>query len=553
MGRKSKAKKLIREALKEEKQKKLKKEKIVKSEKPKNKIKIHFPFKIIIALSLFLFFSCSTFFLILNSFKASEIARYFSEKNTVLTLELNSDFDNLQTLQAIKTLSKNSYLQVSNIKNEIGKLFSTDFNETIYPWLGRNAGFSLIRNEKQELDPIYFLEVKSIKKALSTFGITDTQRQIIPLPNYQFPKNDFFPKAKYLTIIDSYLFFSEESSTLTALLKMQDKTVKKVSESKDYISIKKNLPEKKLAFIYLNNKQITSTDLSDIETISGNKYPKEFILSLFKFYNSEGISVYEKDNQFVLKAYTNIKNPITNYSSKKPFKPSLVSYLPANTISFFETQNLQKELSDFEHISGQNLANSIELALSKHLLSSISFETDIKDLLNFETVFFLTDKGEIGIILEKTDDLVNEKLSILIHSLAQNIAGFEKEVITSELPDGSSYQEYIKVPKEMLQESEKYQETNYYFYSQDNKPANIYFAYTNDATIISQSPEILISILDKINTKSNLNNQDINTNNVFYLNLEKTLPYVYNPFSSLSIENNYQDGGIVSSTILNLK
>jgi hypothetical protein len=557
MGRKKKAKKLIREAIKEQKKKNIKSPKKSKNNKKEKSKKLEkqivekkvFPIKKLLALIAFMFFSTTTILLIIFSFKATDIANFLPEEETVFFMSLNSDLDNLQNQKAIKSLSNNPIFSKKNIENKIGELFASSYDEKIKPWLGRNAGLILLRNDKQELSPIFFLEVKSKKKTLETLNIQDENRQIMPLPEYFFPKNDFLIKPSSLIILDSYFFFASEQA-LTDLLLAQRPETAKLIHSQSYQNIKINSPRKKIAFFFLNNQKLNSSDLRNLEDLFNIDLPKEFILDLFQIYLSEGISIFEENGTFLLSAFTNLKTPISqneNFTNNK-----LVSLIPDGTKTYFLTENLLKELIDFSKISQIDISPSLANTISKSLLTVITFEDDIKPILNHRAMVFALNKDKKGIILSQINEESKSKLKEILYLFAQANSGFDKEMATITLPDNTRYNEYIKVPKKILLESIENSETEYFFYTQNKKPINIYYSFIEDYAVIVSDPELIIEIQEKIKNEEK-DYIDIKTNNIFYLNLEETLKTPYNPFKNLSIESVFQGGGIFSKTILKTK
>ncbi len=502
MGRKKKAKKIIKEALKKDKKKTKsspkKEEKIIK---PKKK----FPFKKFLAFLSFLFFSSVTAFLLIASFQANEISKYFSEKDTILTFEINSDLKNVQTSSSLSALAN------TDIKTTISNLFSTDFETKISPWLGRSAGIAFIRNEKLGLSPIYFMETASKKRAFEVLNISANGKQIITLPEYYFPKNDYFEKPLFLTVIDSYMFFSPHQEALTALLKMQNKSLEKLSKSQKYRNIKASLPSKRLAFLYINSENFVPGDLNDFDLPTG------LLLALSDIFTSEGISISENKGDFYLSSFTNLSKPYTSAQNEKG--------VPA---SFPYNQNLQ---AIFAFKNPKNFLKNV-LSVTSRLET---LYPGISTLLENDFAFSLSKNGEIGIMINSLDEKETSVLSDMIFSLAQSFEGFDKDIREATLPDGTKYQEYVKIPKQILT-TEKYHETEKYF----DYSGKIFLHLKEDFAIISLSEDHLKMLLDA-DTKMKV------ASSTLKVNLNSDL------FYEITMESEIKNGGIFSSSKLKIK
>jgi len=547
MGRKSKAKKLIREALKEEKQKSKKNTKNKKSEKKKKLKKIHFPFKKIIAICSFLLFSLSTAFLLYYTHKTVEVGKYFAHSSTILTLEINSDFENLQTLQGIKSLSKNPFFTFSALKKSISDFFNVNYESDISPLLGKKVGLSVQKNNEQKLFLIYFFESKNPEKTLEKFKINSQVGEIIPLPEHNFPENSIIKKQNFITQIDKFFFLSETEENLQFFLNnYEDSEIDKLNQKQDFQNIKRNLAGPFLAFLYLNNEIITPTDLIIFEDISNLELPKQIILSFLKNYRSEGIRIFEKNGDFIMEAFTN--NEIKDLQPSTPFKPELTPFALEDTIAFYSTQNLLNDIKSTEQIIDDKIENIFESIYPK----SFDFSNDIATLIDLEALILLGEKKDISILFNISDKNSIEKFEEIIFFLSQNILGFDKEIISSQLPDGTIYQEYIKVPKQLQKETEVFASVPYYFYSHDKNLGNLFFTELNNIFIVSENPDTLTKIIEKI-VSSPEQDKTYNSKNLIYLNLEKTFKSEINPFKDLFIESFPKNNGVLSTTILKTK
>jgi hypothetical protein len=508
MGRKKKAKKIIKEALKKDKKKtKSAPKKVEKSLKPKKKI----PLKKILAFLSFLFFSSVTAFMLIASFHANEIAKYFSEKDTILTFEINSDLKNINTEKSLTALFQN------DLKNNLSSLFSTDYETKISPWIGRSAGFALIRNENMGLSQIYFIETKSVKKAFSILNINAKGTQIISLPEYYFPKNDYFEKPLFLTVIDSYLFFSPNQAALTKLLQMQNDTDKKLFKSPDFRKIKENSPSQRLAFLFVNSKYISALDLSAFSLPTG------LLLSLSDVFTSEGLSVWEKSGDFYLTSFTTLSKPSPisqNVESKNFSFP-----YDKNLLAFFAFKNPKNFLTDILSVT-----NRLE-----------TLYPGAVSLLENEFAFSLSENGEIGIMIKSLDENENKTLADLVFSLAQSFEGFDRDIREQTLPDGTKYQEYVKVPKQILTTEKFHSGKKYLDFS-----GKIFLFQNGSESMVSTSEKHLTDLIDstsKVSTKSAL----------LKVNLEKAIKSATNPFSEMTLELMFKNGGIAGSSKLKIK
>lgn len=493
MGRKKKAKKIIKEALKKDKKKTKqapkKEEKIIK---PKKK----FPFKKIFSVLSFLFFSSITAFLLVASFSPREISRYFNENEIVLSLEISSDLKNIRTKNALKALS------LDNVE----KFFGEDFQDV----LGRSLGLVLIRNENLTLSPIYFFEAKSVKKTFEHFKINDEQSQIIKLKTNLFPEIKMLENAKYLTVIDSYFFFSNDNSSLLSLLKMQNNEQKKLFYSEDFKNIYSKMPQNKLAFLFVNSKKIVSMDISD------DTFPKELFLSLTKIFPSQGISLHEENGEFLLSSYS---NSTFDFSQIEGRGEKILSFPKAQkSLIFLGISNpkniLEKFVSQIDEDTQKLLTNDFAISFSEESLNIMISGLD-----------------------EKEEKMVEEQ----IFSFVQGLVGYEKDTREITLPDGNTYLEYYKIPKQIISNQKYHSGVKYFDFS-----GEIFFLMNNGLGIISNNENSLKEIID---SSSNISFED----NILVLNLKEVLGKELLPFSEIEVKNKFEAKGVYSKSKLILK
>ncbi len=568
MGRKSKAKKVKKEAKKEVKKeaKKAVEKKKADLKSKKKKIDKSRVFGVGMAIIMAAILVTVGYLLFKRAFRPVPIAAYLPADNVIAYFEINSDLDHHQNVKTAKLLKNHEGLKIENILKHIG--FGAE-HEKLKPSLGRNAGIALVRGSGEGFYIYRFSEIIFKKPVLETLSGS--------------------VNSKNYLILDNYLFYSENENSITELKKINsDKNIQKLVNDSDYRKISDNLPIIKLGFIYMD------FDNMDIDLFQEFKWLNAPGLNLGAFMtyksllNSEGFAVKALDDKFVIQSFLNLNTEYLEDQSYVSFESKyhadLASFLPADTVALFGGRNLEMQIKRFlQAVTGENLKayraleKILENSIQTWFGSEVSLYRDILPLFNSEFLIAVEELPQgyaYKLILDISDSPDAQKaVNKIALNFARINAAFEPQVVSYTLPDGTVSKEIVSTPEEIIQITSTYENyTTGEIYGK-TRDWGIYYSAASGAIIISNKKEGLISTFDVLSGKR----EDLKSSAVFtemiapvletsdeisWFNFEKLLPLIEKDFnipeelkalSSLSSGKNYFADGITSINYLHIK
>lgn len=608
MGRKSSAKKIVRELIKEkevkekkkllkprlskkklkETKKELKKEALKKTSKPAKKTKAKAKpkkkkksqkitkgqmFGAVLTIIMLGILISVGFLLFQKVFRAQSVARLLPEQETILTIELNSNLDHHQLTKAFKLLENHQEYSQRILTAMVDKKFQVNFQDDIEPWLGREVGMALIesKSDKSLVNTVYFAEILS-QPAAELF------LQNLPAELSQY---------KY-AFIKEILFFSENEAAIRELEEFQAGEGTSLNANQQYRKIANNLPINRMAFAYINFDKV-STELFQQFSFFDNDnaaIPVEMISPFLNLLDSEGMALIALDDKFAIQSFLNLntKNtanqlmPIT-----EKYGAALTTYVPEDVIALWGGQNLETQMKRFLEIFAAG--DKMVMPIMEKILQSytqVYFGTEIslyRDILPIfsQEYLFVIEENETDYILKvvvELGDSFDGRESI--HNIANNFARvgavFEPTIISHVLPDGTNAQEIVAIPEEMRRNESDYRGVTIHEIEIGGRDQGIFYAFFEDKAVISSNIDGIKSTIDIINgERESLQSAEKytvfiepilkNSDEITYLNFEKLLPVIFQkssipnflkPITSLSSGRNYFNDGIVTIDYLEI-
>lgn len=568
MGRKSNAKKIIREVVKEKAQKekgKKAKSQVVKTVEPpvvetkprpefKKIFKQHrqkFTISATVILGAFLIFFA--YCLLQRAFRPVDIAKFLPEDSVVAFVTINTDERHDQHLKAVNLLKDTAYSKeyfIDYIQDRTSYNFETD----IRPWLGRQAGLALLKDPNNQLQTYIFAEFRSSELVA--------------------PFLQKFPDAAFL--LDDYLVFGPENSLKKQIQKPQNPLI----DSKQYRRTIDHLPFNQAAFAYIDFRNVSADILKKVPFLNSAKLSFNELRPLLNTLHSEGLSLRALDQNFALQTYLALSDETldqgSNLKSRQNYHGELLKLLDQNTIALWAGENLENRLRVLlEILTGGNQNNAalfdklVEQYTRKYFGPAVNFNQDILPLLRKEFAFAIEEidgKKSYKFLLEVSFPAKDaERLHQIANSFASMGAVFEPQIVEHTLPDGTIAKEIVAIPEKILKEQSTYQDHTIYELKMGSQGWGIYYTLVDDIAIFSDNKASLQHSLDLLADNKNSLTSTTTYDNIIaptlrqadeltYLNFEK-IPNI-KPLSDLlktfSGGNAYFEGGIMSINYFDL-
>ena len=600
MGRKSKAKKLIRqqmEVTEAEKALKLNKKKSKKeaevlnedvAKKPRFKINKKKFFGGVLALIMLAILVAVGYLIFEKAFRAEPIAKLLPADSTVALVEINTDFDHTQLNKTFKLLQNHPEYSKESLIKFAETFFSLVYETDVKPWLGREVGLAYMNSAKETnvVYQLYFAEV------LSQTNVEKFLQRYTPTENVYTGNKTYSVKLPggivYITFLDNYLVASSNEQAIFQLIDGQNSSNQKLYSTAQYRKVDDNLPLNRTAFFYVNFDQLSDNFLHLLPFINPTGVSISMAKPLLKAFDSEGAALIALDNDFAVQSFltlhTNNSSNSSYLSFEKKYDASLAAYLPKNTLALWGGEDLevelQKMLSTFAggDDSSQMLIDQIlQNYTQKYFGQDTSFKDDILPLF----------KNEFALSIEKTDNKNIYKLifgldsaqtdTVKIHQLASNFASyggvFEPTVVEHTLPDGTVGKEIIAAPEEITKDESAYQNTTIYELKMGKQNWSLYYSVVNSFAVICNDLDSIKATIDLMQGQGeSLSSTSTFTNDikpvikgsdeVSFFDLNGILPLIFKKnaippalgmMTTFSSGKNYFDDGVVTINYLHIK
>ncbi len=588
MGRKSKAKKIIRQQVEAGESEKELKTGNKKPQTPRFKINKRKLFGGVLAFIMLAILSAAGYLIFERAFRAEPIAKLLPADSTVALIEINTNFDHTQLNKTFELLKNHPDYSKESLIKFAETFFSLVYETDAKPWLGREAGIAYMNSSKETniVYELYFAEVLSqtnVEKFLQRYNPIENIYTGHKTYNVKLPGGD-----KYITFLNNYLIASPSEQAIFQLIDVQSSANQKLYSTPQYRKVDNNLPLNRTAFLYVNFDQLSDNFLHKLPFLNQSGVSIAMVKPLLKAFDSEGAALIALDKNFAIQTFLTLDGDNSNNASylsfEKKYNAGLAAYLPKNTLAFWGGQNLetelQKILSTFTGVddSGRILVDQLlQSSTQKYFGKDTDFKDDILPLF----------KNELALSIEKPNDKSIYKLvfgleptqtdAIKIQQLATNFARyggvFEPKVVEHTLPDGTVGKEIVAAPEEITKTESTYKNTIVYELKMGKQNRSIYYSIVDNLAVVCNDLDSIKSTIDLMkgqgeslsSTERFINDiQPVikGSDEVSFFDLDGILPLVFKKdslpkalgiISSFSSGKNYFNDGIVTINYLHIK
>jgi hypothetical protein len=588
MGRKSKAKKIIRQQVEEGAKEKGLKINKKKPHIPRFKINKKKLFGGILALIMLAILVAVGYLIFERAFRAEPIAKFLPADSTVALVEVNTNFDHTQLDKTFNLLKGHpEYSKESLIK--FGETFFSLVYETdVKPWLGREVGVAYMNSAKETnvVYDLYFAEV------LSQTNVEKFIQRYKPVENIYTGNKTYNVKlpggSHYITFLNNYLIASPSEQAIFQLIDGQSGSNQKLYFTPQYRKVDNNLPLNRTAFLYVNFNQLSDNFLHKLPFLNSTGVSIAMVKPLLNAFDSEGAALIALDSDFAVQTFLSLKGDNSNNSNylsfEKKYDASLAAYLPKTTLAFWGAEDLESELQ--KTLSTFTGGDDSSQMLADQILQNYTHKYFGQDT-NFKDDIFPLFKNEFSLSIEKNKNQDVYKLvfglgaaqsdTVKIHQLASNFASYggiyEPKVVEHTLPDGTVGKEIVAAPEEILKLENSYQGTTIYELKMGKQGWSIYYAIVNELAVICNDLASTQASVDLMkgqgeslkSTKRFIDNIEPvikGSDEVSFFDFDGIMPLIFKKqtmppalgiFSSFSSGKNYFADGVVTINYLHIK
>ncbi len=573
--------------LKEKKRKKTNKPKKEKKKiSPRAKQKIRGGILILIGLFAITFIG---WFLFGKLFAPQEIAELAPAQKTVAVLEVSIDGNSGQVNQFYQLMDKYAVYRKDNIIKLLEASVPYDYQNELYPWLGRQVGVILYdtvdMDSMDSISPIYFVESRdqnATLKFLNDQKLSDESDSIIEKDYagrkiYEFSQSQ---KAVF-SFVNNYLVVAEDERLLKNYLDHLAEGLK-LSDDDNYRKVANNLPRGGIAFGYVDYKRMIEALENDKLFINQKGQELLVFKPFLDVFKAEGISVFVENGRFTAQTFTAIDNAVLDGESyitfSEKYRGELLAYANQNPVFLMGGHDLTKEINRLEDVfkSGTKtpalvFEGILEAQKQLYFGKDISLEEDLLPLLTGEYLFTVENSFEdpkVSIFIElqnKSSDI--PKFEKAVNSFVEVSGLFTPKIQQVELPDGTIGREVVASPEKIEKSTSKYKTSNITTLKLGNTGITINYAILDRIVALSTDLASIHNIIDRYEgdstggfTASNYYKDNVDpvlrtADEVMLLklgalseasgiNADQDLgPYVV-PFNNLTVTKNYFKDGI---------
>lgn len=584
MGRKSGAKKKVREMLQDKDDKKTAK-KSGKSKKFQLKISRKSIFGGVLTVIMIALLISIGYLLFQRAFRAQPIAKILPADSTVALIEINTNFEHNQVRKTFKNLESHPQYSKEKLFESLGKI-GLSYDE-IKPWLGREIGAAVFNSVKSTgtVSTVYFFEAANrpnTEQFLKNRSATEEvyAKQTVYKIGGENPIN--------ATFVDEYFIVSREDQAIYELIDVQQENRAKLYSSAKYKRTDNNLPISKMAFAYVDFKQINNAVFQKFPLLSEKGLSMQVVAPFTDIFDAEGVALVAMDNNFAVQSFISL-NPellknVDGITFQEKYQAKLAKYVQPDITAFWGAENLERQMKRLiEIMSGGDQSTLLVFDSLLNNYTQKYFGPDTNFNHNIMPLF----ANEFAFVVENFDGKDSYKLlielesaqadAIKLHEIANNFASvgaiFEPKVVEVVLEDGTVGKEIIAIPEEITKAESTYKERTIHELQMGKQDWGIYYALIDGIAVIASSSDSIKSTIDIVReNQPNLRSTELFANQIYpvlktsdevsYFNFEKLLatllkdsdlPDFVDVISSLSSGRNYFNDGIVTINYLNIK
>lgn len=521
-----------------------------------------------------------------------DLGTYLPQDSTFALVQVNITNSGAQELYS--QMSKYPVYQKETIISYINNFLNVDYTKQIEPWVGRQLGVALLKQEGADstktVSPVAFIEVKNFNMALDFLKTQKLEDGKDSLEIVEFEGQSLYQYTTshnlYLSFIDDYLVVALEPSVLKTVLEVAKDNDKALENSEKYNKVADNLPGGGVVFGYFDIEELTSFILDSPNLVARNG----FILTTFEpflsIFDAEGFTMTYDDKNLQMQTFTSLNRELLNdkqfLTFKEKYNAELANFVSDDAMVVWGGMNLEKQLKRIADVLGKGSEASmmifeglLEAQKNVYFGQNISLQSDIYPLIDNEFMLALYegDTPRVEVVLELDDEADSmEKIKKIVDGFVKENAVFKPEIREVTLEDGTVGQEIVGVPEEIQSSEIDYNGLKVQAISLGSKGWGIYW-FVRDGKLFLATQKDLIEKM-QINEKPLKSSQDFSENiapilshadEVSYIDLRKFLPKLWpnvesgetdvkqlylDPFEAVSSGKNYFDDGI--STIHNI-
>lgn len=482
----------------------------------------------VLALIMFMLLVTVGYLLFDKALRSTPTAKYLPADRTIALLEININASHNQYLKTFDLVKDYPEYSEEEFIQYLDDKFNINYEAEVTPWIGRQAAVAYINSEERsdEVLPIFFAEIFS-KKNLTTYLEGKNTSKYEGYNIYQLAS------GQTATTIDNYFIFSTKEEALYELIDFYKNRENLLYNSQKFRKIDNNLPLSRAAFLYIDFDEVNNAFFRQLPFLSEKGVSMEIMSPFTKILDAEGLAVIAMDENFGIETFLSFDTEELQdgqyITFKEKYNAALADYIKDDALAFWGGVNMEYQIKRMvELLTGGDKAtitivdNIFQNYTNKYFGPEIGFEEDLLYLFRKEFAIAIEEiEGEhvYKIIIELEDPKMD---SLKIQGIANNFAltggVFEPKIVETELEDGTIAREIVATPKEITKNQSKYQDTTIYELEM-GEGKGIFYAVVNDIAIIANDTSGIKSTIDIImNKEPSLRNSEF-----FRLNIRPVL------------------------------
>lgn len=455
------------------------------------------------------------YFLFGKLFSPQDLAEITPAGKTIGVVEIMIDSNHGQVGRFYGLLEKYPVYKRENVIRLVEQVIPYNYENDLYPWLGRKIGAVLYSGTKGSLSPIYFIESRdhgATVKFLKNRRLSETTDTMVET-DYSGRKIYSFAQSQtaVFTFVNNYLVIAEDEKLIKNYLDHLAEG-NMLSGDPDYVKVANNLPRGGIAYGYVNLVALFKTLEKDPLFVSRKGQDLLVFKPFLNVFKAEGISVFADEDRFTAQTFTAIDNEALEGESfitfNEKYQGELLALAGENPIMLMGGHDLTKEISRIKEIfkSGTKtpalvFEGMLEAQKQIYFGKDINLETDIFPLLTGEYLFTIENSLEepvVSVFLEmdsKNTDI--PKFEKSANAFVEVSGIFTPKIHQVELPDGTIGQELVADPEKISRDTNKYKSALITTLKLGDTGISVHYAIIGDVIALSSDMEGMKKIIDR--------------------------------------------------------